>query len=320
MKAAVVTTFSKPPRYQDFADPTPAGEHDEVVDVLASGLHPRVRSQADGSHYTATDDLPLIPGVDGVGRRADGTLVYFVLSDTAFGAMAEKTVVDRRRSVALPADADPILVAALMNPAMSSWVALKRRVTFEPGQSVLILGATGSAGRVAVQVAARLGAASIVVAGRGASRLDELRVLGATEVVDLSASPEAVAEGLAEKAGEVDVVLDYLWGAPAESAFLPLVTGRADRSRSLTWIQIGSVAGAEVALPSAVLRQANIRFVGSGQGSVSARGIVEELPALVAEIGRGTFDVDSVAVPLAEVEQAWNGSRSCPAQRVVLVP
>lgn len=102
MHAAVVTSFDAPPRYLDFPTPTPHGEDEILVDVLATGLHPRVRSQASGSHYTSTDELPLVPGVDGVGRGADGVLRYFILPDSAMGAMAEQTVIDTRRSVVLP--------------------------------------------------------------------------------------------------------------------------------------------------------------------------------------------------------------------------
>ena len=94
MKAAVVRSFDAPPRYEEFADPAPRGRDELLVDVLAVGLHPRVRSQADGSHYTSTGALPLIPGVDGVGRGADGIVRYFVLDDTPMGSMAEKTVID----------------------------------------------------------------------------------------------------------------------------------------------------------------------------------------------------------------------------------
>ncbi|HEX3678281.1 MAG TPA: zinc-binding alcohol dehydrogenase family protein, partial [Galbitalea sp.] len=107
MHAAVVREFGQPPRYEGFAEPVPQNEHEELVDVIAAGLHPRVRSQAAGSHYTSTDELPLIPGIDGVGRRADGSLVYFVLADTPHGAMAERTIIDTRRSIPLPADSDP---------------------------------------------------------------------------------------------------------------------------------------------------------------------------------------------------------------------
>ncbi len=313
MHAAVVRTFGEPPRYEEFPAPVPSAEHEELIEVVASGLHPRVRSQADGSHYTSTDELPLIPGIDGVGRRPDGSLVYFVLPDTAYGAMAERTVIDVRRSIPLPAGADTTLLAAAMNPAMSSWVALRTRVAFAPGQSVLVLGATGSAGRLAVQVARHLGAGPIVAAGRG----DALSTLGADATVDLSAEPEAVARQLAQ-AADVDVVLDYLWGPPAQAAIMPLLLARADRSRLLSWVQIGSVAGPDIALPSAALRQANVHFLGSGQGSVSAKGFLAALPPLVDEIDRGAFSIDAVTRPLADVESAWTAPAA--GRRIVLVP
>jgi NADPH:quinone reductase-like Zn-dependent oxidoreductase len=126
----------------------PAGDDDVVIDMIAAGLHPLVRPQADGSHYTSTGELPLVPGIDGVGRSADGLLRYFIVPGSRVGSMAEQTVIDIRRSIVLPGDSDPIAVAAAMNPAMSSWVALRRRVAFQAGQNVLVLGATGNVGRL----------------------------------------------------------------------------------------------------------------------------------------------------------------------------
>src|SRR5690348_7604306 len=102
MHAAVVRSFDHPPRYEAVEDPLARDEDEVVVDVLAAALHPRVRSSANGSHYTSTEELPLIPGIDGVGRTPDGELRYFVLPDTTLGSMAERTVIDRRRSVPLP--------------------------------------------------------------------------------------------------------------------------------------------------------------------------------------------------------------------------
>src|ERR1700741_286978 len=144
MHAAVVTTFDAPPAYREFPNPAPQAPDEMVVKVIASGLHPRVRSQADGSHYTSSREVPLVPGIRGVGRAPDGPPRSCVLPATPMGPMAEQTVIDPRRSIALPDSADPILVAASMNPAMSSWIALRRRINFEPGQTGLILGATGS--------------------------------------------------------------------------------------------------------------------------------------------------------------------------------
>jgi NADPH:quinone reductase-like Zn-dependent oxidoreductase len=320
MHAAVVRHFDHPPRYEEFAPPVPSGEHEEMIAVLAAGLHPRVRSQASGSHYTSTDELPLIPGIDGVGRRSDGSLVYFILPDTTYGTMADYTVIDGRRSIPLPSGVDPVLLAAAMNPGMSSWVALHQRISFTAGQSVLILGATGSAGQLAIQIAKHIGAGAVVAAGRGAERLAALSGLGADDTIDLTAAPEQVARDLTAKAAEVDVVLDYLWGEPAQSAIMPLLAGRHDRSRLISWIQIGAIAGATLNLPSAALRQANIHFLGSGQGSVSAAGILAVLPDLAAEIAKGSFSINAVARPLADVEMSWNAPPEGPTQRIVLIP
>jgi NADPH:quinone reductase-like Zn-dependent oxidoreductase len=318
MRAAVVTSFGTPPTCRDFPVPTPRAADEVLVDVIASGLHPRVRSQADGSHYTSTGDLPLVPGIDGVGRAPDGSLRYFVLPDTTMGAMAEQTVVDLRRSVVLPGDGDPVLIAAAMNPAMSSWVALRQRVRFQAGQNVLVLGATGNAGQLAVQVAKLFGAGQIIAAGRDAGKLAALPALGATGTVLLDADSDAVARRLGQAAAEVDVVIDYLWGEPTAAAMTAVVTDRADRARPLAWIEIGSIAGPVAAIPSAALRAARLQIVGSGQGSVPTRDILAELPGLAAEITSGSFRIDARPVPLADVETAWKDTGS--DQRIVITP
>jgi NADPH:quinone reductase-like Zn-dependent oxidoreductase len=317
MKAAVVRSFSAPPQYADIETPAPQLPDDLVVDVLAAALHPRVRSQADGSHYTSTGELPFVPGVDGVARDAAGANRYFILPDTRWGSMAERTVLDTRRSVILPDHCDPVAVAAVANPAMSSWIALTRRIDVARGASVLVLGATGSAGSMAVQVARRLGATHVTGVGRNKERLEALAAIGADATVGLEGDAAADAERIAAVAADVDIVLDYPWGAPTAAAMAAIVTARADRSTPLTWVEIGSVAGREAAIPSAALRAARLQIVGSGQGSVSTREILAELPALIDEIAAGTFAIDARAVPLAEVEPAW---ATHGAERIVFVP
>jgi NADPH:quinone reductase-like Zn-dependent oxidoreductase len=320
MYAAVVTSFDCAPRYQEFPSPIPTGDHEMLVNVLAAGLHPRVRSQADGSHYTSTDELPLVPGIDGVGRGPDGLLRYFILPDTTMGAMAEQTIVDTRRSVVLPESSDPVAVAAAMNPAMSSWVALRQRVQFQAGQNVLVLGATGNAGQMAVQIARLFGANRIVGAGRNADRLAGLAAVGATDTVLLEGDADDIARRLGQAATDVDVVIDYLWGQPTEAAILAVVADRAEPARPLTWIEIGSVAGPTAAIPSAALRAARLQIVGSGQGSVSTQGILAELPELVQEIAKGTLEVAARPIPLTDVEQTWTDSADNHHRIVLFMP
>jgi len=319
MHAAVVRSFDHPPRYEPFQTPEASGEHEIAVDVLAAGLHPRVRSGAAGRHYTSTEALPLIPGIDGVGRSADGQLLYFVAFDSGFGTMAEQAVVDRRRAAVLPDDADVSAVAAGMNPGMSSWLALRRRIAFRAGQRVLVLGATGNAGQMAVQIAKHLGASYVAAAGRDPARLAELTNLGADETISLTDEPDEVGRALGAAGADVDVVIDYLWGSVTEQAIPALVRARSDRSKPLWWIEIGSMAGTEITLPSAVLRAANLQLLGSGQGSITTAGIAAELPELAEQISAGAFVVDPVPTPLSEVEFAWNAP-TAPGQRVVFMP
>ena len=317
--AAVVRSFDRPPRYEPFELPAPADRDQTLVDVLAVGLHPRVRSGASGSHYTSTGTLPMVPGIDGVGRRADGRTVYFVADDELIGPMATRTVIDARRSVVLPDGADVVKIAAAMNPAMSAWVALRRRVPIEAGQSVLVLGATGNAGQMAIQVAKRLGAGRVVGAGRDRARLATLPGIGADATVALTDDPDATAAALAAAASEVDLVIDYLWGRPASTAIMALLRARTDRSRALDWIQIGSLAGPTIELQSVALRSANFRLQGNGQGAVSTRAYLAELPALIDEIDNGGIAVTARPVPLAGVETAWAEPETS-GVRTVLVP
>jgi len=225
--------------------------------------------------------------------------VYFATDDDQYGSLATKAVVDARRIIPLATDVDIDRVAAAMNPAMSSWVALRRRVALPAGASVLVLGATGNAGAMAVRIARLFGAGTVIAAGRSRDRLADL---DADSTVALDDGPEA----LAEAASEVDVVLDYLWGAPTEAAIPALLTARRDRSRPLDWVEIGSVAGPDITLPSAALRSAHLRLIGSGQGAIGAREYLAELPALVDAITDGRIDVRTREVALTDIERAWD--------------
>ena len=148
-------------------------------------------------------------------------------------------------------------------------------------------------------------------------RLAALPALGATDLVTLGS--ETTAEQLAGAAADVDVVLDYVWGAPTAAAMVAVVTARDDRAKPLTWIEIGSTAGRTAEIPSAALRAARLQLVGSGQGSVPTADILAELPELAGELTSGTFAVDARPMPLAEVERAWSDAVTT-SRRIVLTP
>lgn len=311
MKAAVVTSFERPPRYADIGAPVPELPGEMLVEVLAAGLHQLTRGRASGAHYSSTGMPPLVAGVDGVGRGTDGKLRYFVQGPDMHGTMAEQTVIDLGRSIELADECDPVTVAAAMNPAMASWLALRCRVPFQAGQKVLILGATGSSGSMAVQVARHLGAAQVIAAGRDERKLAGLSELGATDVVPLGDAR------LADLACDVDVVLDFVWGDIAVDIMAGMLRRRTDRGAALTWIHVGSMAGAVAPLPGTLLRAANFQVVGSGHGSVSDRAILAELPALVDRIARGAFRIEAQVTPLRDVEEAWTAHSGA---RIVFTP
>lgn len=308
MYAAVLSAPDRLPVYQEHLEPVARREGEAVVEVLAAALHHVTRARATGAHYSTAAAFPLVPGIDAVVRDDAGDLRYAVLDDTAMGTFSGRTVIELARSIPIPSNADPVQIAAAMNPAMSSWLALRSRITMAPGSRVLVIGATGNAGRMAVQIAKILGASHVIAAGRDRGRLAPLQALGADELCTLDEL---------DRAADADIVLDYIWGDPIANALIPMLTARRDRSTPLTWIQIGTVAGPTAAIPGAALRSSGLEIIGSGIGSVRARDILAALPSLVETLVSGAVEVRARAVPLAEVASAWTSTSE---ERIVFVP
>jgi NADPH:quinone reductase-like Zn-dependent oxidoreductase len=302
MKAAVVRNLEHAPRYEEFALPQ-QGEG-VVVDVLASALSPRIRSGASGQHYMSRGVLPLVPGIDGVGRLPDGRRVYFLAADDTIGTMAEKALADPRLTVPLPGDVGVSVIAAGMIPAMSSWVALTKRAKLQRGQSVLVLGATGAAGQLAVQIAKHLGAGRVIAAGRDEGALNRSRDLGADDIVRL-AGEKADGDAVAAVASEADIVLDYLWGAVTTTLMPALCRRREAESRALNWVLIGSMAGDDISLSSVLLRKRNLHILGSGQGAISTAEMFSVCPDIVTAFAARRLHVQVREVPLADIEDYW---------------
>jgi NADPH:quinone reductase-like Zn-dependent oxidoreductase len=308
MNAALVQSFDTPPRYADFSDPAPQpGEL--LVRVRAAALHPIVRALAAGKHYGSRAQFPFVAGLDGAGFLEDGSRVYFGATHPPYGAMAEFTLTTPERMLRLPDNLDDATAAALMNPAMSSAVALSERAHFQRGESVLIQGATGSAGRLAVQICKRRGAARIVATGRDPQALDELRALGADEVISLTQEHTALVAAFrgALSANKADIVLDYLWGAPAEALLDAIAQKGLDhQSRRVRYIQIGSAAGATIQFSAATLRSSDLEMLGSGFGSASIDRIFASLAVFLEEAARQPFQIRIQIAPLRDVEKLWN--------------
>ncbi|HVZ83509.1 MAG TPA: zinc-binding alcohol dehydrogenase family protein [Terracidiphilus sp.] len=313
MKAAVINVLGQAPQYQDFAEPAPI-EGEYLINVKAAGLHPIVRAIAKGAHYSDSGEVPMIPGIDGVGIRPDGQRVYFGGARKPWGTMAERCAVPAAMTIPLPDSIEDAQAAAIANPGMSAWLSLKERGQLAAGETVLIMGATGVAGHLAIQFARLLGAKKIIAAGRNVEALageDVDAVLGLTEPED------AVREALTAQALEgIDVVIDYLWGRPTELVLDALAKGfKPSATRTTRLVEVGESAGRTITLPGATLRSIDLRILGSGFGAVRLDTIFQTIPHLFAMAAEGKVRIDAEPVPLTEVETAWERRES--ARRIV---
>ncbi len=308
VKAAVVSGPGRTPAYGEFDAPEPR-EGFELVRVGASALTNVTRARASGTHYSGKAGFPFVAGVDGVGTTLDGRRVAFLLPDLPYGAMAEITRVDRSFTVPVPDGLDDVLAAALVNPGMAPIAALRERADFAPGQTVLVHGATGTTGSLAVQIAKRLGARRVIATGRNREALDRLRTVGADEVISLTEDPDTLHAGLAGEFRDgdgVDIVLDYLAGAPSER-LLAILASLHRRPTTLRYILSGGAAGTpHVTIQSAWLASSRIDVRASGIGSVTFPALVRAAGEALQIAADAGLEVPHTSIPLRQVEAAWN--------------
>jgi NADPH:quinone reductase-like Zn-dependent oxidoreductase len=250
-------------------------------------------------------------GLDGVGRLDDGTRVAFYAPQPPSGGMAERTLVRKGQWLPVPDGIDDVTAAAFLNPGMAAWKTLVWEGELDAGETVLVLGATGASGRIAAQLAKRQ-RAHVVAAGRNQRVLDGL---GAD--VALRVDHPGLVDAIAAE-GPYDLVVDYLWGAPAEAAFAALAR-IGDSVRRTRYIQVGISAGETARLPAVTLRAAPVQLFGSGIGGPASH--LETAAAyreLLADVAAGDITLDVETVPLAQVEEAWQRAGS--DRRVVFIP
>ncbi|MFT4087955.1 MAG: zinc-binding alcohol dehydrogenase family protein [Gordonia sp. (in: high G+C Gram-positive bacteria)] len=324
MKAAVVTEPATPPVCTEFPEPEIADGR-QIVELVAAGIHPVVRARISGSHYSSSGLWPVVPGIDAVARTDDGRLVYTGFAAPPWGTMAQRIAVPSGLGIEMPGDVDPLAVAAGANPGMSSWTPLTQRVA-ELGDdglgTVLVLGATGIAGRIAVDNAFALGATRVVAAGRNTDALDGLRERHAPRgdaLVTVALTGDDIAPLVAALDGRPPTtVVDFVWGPVAEAAFQALGhPSLAVDGYDVEHVEIGAGAGLEAAVPGALLRSRRYTLRGSGLGSTPPAQIMAAMPSFLAQIASGTVHVPYRAYPLSQVGEAWAADQTV---RAVVVP
>lgn len=313
MKAAIVTEFGKAPEYGEFRDPV-AGEGETLVRVHAAPLSPIVRALASGSHYTSSVEAGFVPGVDGVGTDPEGRRVYFLFPKAPFGSMGEFALAADAMILPIPNDISDVQAAAVATGGLASWVALTRRAPIEAGATVLVNGATGAAGSMAVQIARHFGAKRIIAVGRSRERLDRLE---AEARITLDAGGDTALREEFDRG--VDIVLDFVWGDPASRVIAAATGNRGGRTGEprVRYVQLGTIAGSEISLRGDALRSSGLELLGSGIGSVSIRDLLEGARELLTATGSSGFHAPVTTLPLTSIAEAWNGR---PDVRYVLSP
>ncbi len=312
MRAAVLRDYGAAPQADDFEDPA-GGEDREVVEVLAAGLNPVDLSVASGSFYGGSPDLPYVVGREGIGRRGDGQRVYFDAPVAPFGSFAQRVAIDPDSAVAIPDGLDEALAVCFGIAGLAGWLALEWRAQLAEGESVLVLGASGVVGQIAVQAARLLGAGRVVGAARGPKGLDRARELGADAVVRLG-EVDALAGALRDAQPDgFDVVVDPVWGEPAAAA----IEATAPRARV---VQIGQSAGSHASIASAAVRGRMLAILGHTNFMTPTKVRQAAYARMVEHAAAGELVVEAERVALDDVAEAWARQAQGVGHKLVIVP
>lgn len=309
MRAAVVFKKGELPKYTtDFPEPEVQHENEILLSVKASAVKNLDKLRASGNHYSMQNiDKPFVVGGDGVGEMEDGTKVYAM---GISGMIAEKALIDKNNFVRLPENLNAATASALPNAVMGSALALRFRAAMQEGDTVLINGATGVTGKIAVQLAKLYGAKKVIATGRNEETLQDLLTLGADEVISLKQSDDSFISAIknSHKSDSIDIVLDYLWGHSAEMILLAL-KGDGRFSHRTLFVTIGGMAGDTITLSSSILRGTDIIISGSGLGTWTReemkRLFTEILPEAFRMASENKLKIDTVTAPLEDVEEVW---------------
>lgn len=324
MKAAAVFQKGGMPKYvEDFAEPIVQNENELLISVKASAVKNLDKMQASGKHYSTQHEVfkAKVVGGDGIGLLEDGTRVYGI---SVSGMLAEKAVVKKNRIVKLPENIDDATAAALPNAVMGSALALRFRTGLQTGETVLINGATGVTGKIAVQIAKHYGAKKVIVTGRNEQSLKGLLELGADEIISLKQDNETFASQLKtlHQQKPIDVVIDYLWGQSAE-LILSALKGNGGFSHRTRYVTIGGMTGDTITLSSSILRSTDIQISGSGLGTWTREEIklliTEILPEMFQLAADGKLKIETVNVPLKDIETTWDMKIEGGKRLVVLI-
>jgi NADPH:quinone reductase-like Zn-dependent oxidoreductase len=310
MKAAVIYKRGELPKYAEFETPIVTNENEILISVKAVAITNLDKGIVSGNHYSAENENQngTVIGSDGIGFLEDGTRVY---ARGISGTIAEKALVDKTRIVRLPDGISDAIAASMPNAVAGSAMALRFRAGIQPGETVLINGATGFTGQMAIQIAKHYGAKKIIVTGRNEKTLQSLLDLGADEIISLKQDDESIIAQLKaiQQNTPIDIILDYLWGHSAELIF-SFLKGKGNFTHKVRYVSIGAMSGDTIQLSAAILRSVDLQLSGSGLGSWKKEEVKllfsEILPEMFLLAAQNKIKVNVETVNLTDIEKAWN--------------
>ena len=321
MRAAVVNELGQAPGISEERDEPRRTAGVSLVQVTAAAVNPIDLLIASGLHPLGKPKPGYVPGVEGAGlivesdTFAPGTLVRVsVPGGFVDGTLAQYTLAQDTACVQVPEGLGDDLAAAIGVVGISALVGLRDEAALKPGESVLVLGATGAFGQAFVHLARALGAGRVIAAGRNEARLAALEARGVVDgTVLLDPDPAGFLGGLEKVGGQVDIVVDPLWGPYAQSAISALrTTGRL--------LNVGQSAGAEGTIIASSLRHARLKVLGLS-GSYLTPGQSAEAYAQVADYAaQGKLDLELATYPLRDVAEVWAAQAASPGRKLVLRP
>jgi len=324
MKAAVLEKLGETPKYKDFKDPKTQNDDQLVLEVKAAAVKNLDKLRASGEHYSTHEELPAVVGMDGVGTLEDGTRVY---AKGITGMIAEKAIINKDGYTEIPSNLDFDMASALPNAVLGAAMSLKVRGDIKEGQNVLINGATGVTGQMAVQIAKHYGAKTIIDTGRDAENLEKTKGFGASETVSLKQDDEAIVAHIKQihKVTPIDLVIDYLWGNPIELVLTALKgSGLNNTTPKTRIVSVGTMAGESINLASGILKSSAIEILGSGFGSLSEEDFKRYdqtiLPEMFQLAAKGKLELDLFKGKLEDIENLWEQDIESGKRLVISVP
>ena len=314
MRAAVVERYGEPPVVRELDEPKSDGTN--LVEVTAAPLNPVDLSIATGKFYAGSPPTPYVPGGEGVGRPLQsgkpGPRVYFRAA-LPHGSLAERALISGGQTVPIPDAVPDGVAAALGTPGIAGYLALTRRAQLKPGETVLILGASGVLGTIAVQVARLLGAGRVIAGARDPRGLARAKDLGAHATVDLKQTDGLMDRIREASGGQLQVVIDPVWGVPGVAALEAM-------SPHGRFVQLGQSAGPEAVVKSGTVRGRYLSILGYTTFLVPWEEQAAAYRKLADYAVAGQIKVEFEILPLEAAPDAWKQQAASPHRKLVLSP